>query len=518
MLLLDTLILARIRRIKCDEGKPACLRCSSTGRKCDGYETGLSRLTEAPSNKDRLPSCSDDIARGLSLQIPGNDLERRTFRFFRDRTAVQLSTNFSQPDFWHRLVPQATHHEPSIRYAVLAIASIHEELVMGHGLNVPADTDQAIAGFGTRQYTKAIRGLNSCMIKDGQLAADVVLTCCALFACFENLRGHYGPAIAHVDGGLKILASLQNTHGPASTAGGPLKRLPTPYICFDDLDIIFTQLDNRATEVAGSRLVHTNRAATNPGQASRAKIPNTFYSIQECRDSLEYHKQAFVQSMPMCSDDLSGATIADIKQTQAAYLETLRKWSNALNSFLERSESSLSTQDLLASLMLKVQERVANITCSKHFDSTNLNETKWDHHIEAFADLVMLGTTVVDALHKEEITMPRDGPIPSMHEGISGPMFLVASRCRDPVVRRQAISVIKRSPRQEGMWDQTLMVRIAERIMAMEEEGLAQPTCAGDIPHSARIFDITPRFDPNGRRGHVELRSPRGLWKEYLEW
>jgi hypothetical protein len=30
-------IVHRIRRIKCDEGKPSCFRCTSTGRKCDGY-------------------------------------------------------------------------------------------------------------------------------------------------------------------------------------------------------------------------------------------------------------------------------------------------------------------------------------------------------------------------------------------------------------------------------------------------------------------------------------------------
>lgn len=28
----------KIRRVKCDETKPNCKRCTSTGRKCDGYE------------------------------------------------------------------------------------------------------------------------------------------------------------------------------------------------------------------------------------------------------------------------------------------------------------------------------------------------------------------------------------------------------------------------------------------------------------------------------------------------
>ncbi|KAL2807765.1 hypothetical protein BJX63DRAFT_60948 [Aspergillus granulosus] len=30
-------ITCKIRRVKCDEGKPSCSRCVSTGRKCDGY-------------------------------------------------------------------------------------------------------------------------------------------------------------------------------------------------------------------------------------------------------------------------------------------------------------------------------------------------------------------------------------------------------------------------------------------------------------------------------------------------
>ncbi|KAH3001521.1 hypothetical protein KXV73_001875, partial [Aspergillus fumigatus] len=27
----------KVRRVKCDEEKPTCCRCRSTGRKCDGY-------------------------------------------------------------------------------------------------------------------------------------------------------------------------------------------------------------------------------------------------------------------------------------------------------------------------------------------------------------------------------------------------------------------------------------------------------------------------------------------------
>src|SRR5436190_22051754 len=41
----DIRLKLRIRRVKCDEAKPWCMRCMGTGRKCDGYavqeQTGL---------------------------------------------------------------------------------------------------------------------------------------------------------------------------------------------------------------------------------------------------------------------------------------------------------------------------------------------------------------------------------------------------------------------------------------------------------------------------------------------
>ncbi|TQS32088.1 hypothetical protein Golomagni_07605, partial [Golovinomyces magnicellulatus] len=44
-------ITCKIRRVKCDEVAPSCNRCTSTGRKCDGYGP---RPKPLPINKDQL--------------------------------------------------------------------------------------------------------------------------------------------------------------------------------------------------------------------------------------------------------------------------------------------------------------------------------------------------------------------------------------------------------------------------------------------------------------------------------
>lgn len=72
-------IQSRIRRVKCDETKPACNRCTSTQRKCDGYlvqNTGEAKSSTKP----------ESLRPSLNIDVSSDALEKRTFDFFRART------------------------------------------------------------------------------------------------------------------------------------------------------------------------------------------------------------------------------------------------------------------------------------------------------------------------------------------------------------------------------------------------------------------------------------------------
>jgi len=56
--------------------------------------------------------------------------------------------------------------------------------------------------------------------------------------------------------------------------------------------------------------------------------------------------------------------------------------------------------------------------------------------------------------------------------GIIPPLFVVATKCRDRRLRRDAIGILLSSPRREGMWDSILSGRVANWIMEIEEEGM----------------------------------------------
>lgn len=168
------------RRVKCDETQPSCRRCSSTGRKCDGY---------GPSATLHIPTFSPS-----ALGFSENSRETRCFQYFYERTAPSL-TGISGSIFWNIFVLQLSQREKSVWHAIIALGSLHENFVQ---------KEQSLAGldflrrqqdaFTIHEYSTAIRALlkpsgktddNIAAAGFGNVTIDVCLISCILFTCFE---------------------------------------------------------------------------------------------------------------------------------------------------------------------------------------------------------------------------------------------------------------------------------------------------------------------------------------------
>jgi hypothetical protein len=87
--------------------------------------------------------------------------------------------------FWNQMVLQATHFEPAIRHAIIALGSLHQ-----HFLAYDADKYQALPHryydeFALQQYTLAIKSLVEPFSRKESKSVDVCLISCFLFSCFE---------------------------------------------------------------------------------------------------------------------------------------------------------------------------------------------------------------------------------------------------------------------------------------------------------------------------------------------
>ncbi|XXG94225.1 hypothetical protein Hte_000479 [Hypoxylon texense] len=162
----------KIRRVKCDETKPACTRCTSTGRKCDGYDgqapprrkkappptstsadPSVSSSSSSSVSNSIIPSIPTEphlarrheqarhsfaaacrrnsalrVLRPLAADIEGTEQERRFFHQFRRHAEAGLAVHAPGlgSGFWQRLVPLLGHSDAAVRHALIALGASYQ--------------------------------------------------------------------------------------------------------------------------------------------------------------------------------------------------------------------------------------------------------------------------------------------------------------------------------------------------------------------------------------------------------
>ncbi|KAL0936150.1 C6 zinc finger domain protein [Colletotrichum truncatum] len=170
----------KTRKVKCDETKPACLRCSNTGRQCDGYP--------APPRSELRPFRPKTIA-----MFPGvaSQAEGRALQFFCEMAGPNLPGSI-EPFFWTHIVLQFSRFEPAVRHSLVAISSLYEDVTKAKvgpsSLKGQRLRDNSLA---LTHYNSAIRELM------GLKNQEVVLLVCVLFICIELLQSNSEAALRH---------------------------------------------------------------------------------------------------------------------------------------------------------------------------------------------------------------------------------------------------------------------------------------------------------------------------------
>lgn len=87
------------RRIKCDEGHPACKKCFSTGRKCSYHPLALSEHLSSGQGEQHERKDRSFVGRQLSDSIGLKEKDKRTFEYFLSWVAPRLAGTLDV-DFW----------------------------------------------------------------------------------------------------------------------------------------------------------------------------------------------------------------------------------------------------------------------------------------------------------------------------------------------------------------------------------------------------------------------------------
>lgn len=243
--------------MRCDEGKPTCFRCTSTGRNCDGY------LLAEPSKDTPAVSVTalavPDVSADLKLALlPRQDMDEvRSYLYFLDVTAPSLAGSFDA-DFWINQVPQACYSDAAMWHAIVSLSSMYED----HGIAL-GGKPQPRNMFALRQYNVAIRLLTQANASFESSSLEHkwrTMTLGAIFTCLCTLEGFYEEAEMHFKYGYGLMNELIHSsvghvpdnpttealHGQQrDTFGTGMSRLPPSPISIKSLQSILEGFKRR---------------------------------------------------------------------------------------------------------------------------------------------------------------------------------------------------------------------------------------------------------------------------------
>ncbi|KAE8447144.1 hypothetical protein EG329_011128 [Mollisiaceae sp. DMI_Dod_QoI] len=165
-----------------------------------------------------------------------------------------------------------------------------------------------------------------------------------------------------------------------------------------------------------------------------------------------------------------------------------------------------------------LQLHVLSAHVSLHVENLPPNfPTQWDKVMPQMKEILALGEKIIASTSPDDQRAQTTSFCLDM--GIIIPLYTVASQCQDPLLRRRAITLLRSTSRQEGLWNSLLVAKAAERIMEIEESTLDETNGCTSGPDLARSPKVKPFFELDAKGGRLRyFQGGQGVVEEVFSW
>lgn len=489
----QSLTSSRIRKVKCDEERPACTKCVSTGRKCDGY--GILSGTNIEPLSCRSPAITrhyqDPVPPLISL-LKSTYAEREHLDWFQHRASIKLPGFFAS-GFWSSLLLQASYGEPSILHAVVALSSVHKSQVLAEEGTTALDGNTNCAEQRTlHHYLQAIKYLQPYLKSGTQRSLRVALIVSIVLASSDLLRGHFSSAKLHVQSGKKILREFVNESSFQSAYHSDYKATDSMIsAAFSRLQYQIELFDFWGTGCDSYQNVGVPR---NHG----AKFP-TFDSAWSALEHL-VNKVASLAREAGTVDRSYESTSAEgfrLQVCQRSYRSEIDDWLYAYKSSANTLRGVYCCGDRVIYQLLQIYHSMLSIMVNICLNAQS--ETVYDSQNAEFqlvlAQLIEMfqrcwGSSHLLRQRRSVHSFVMSHSIIDM--GSIPVLYHIATKCRVHRIRLQATRLLESSPHREGFWDARLMGCVARKVMEIEEQDFFKNLPAKD---DFDLFDLPEEDD-----------------------
>jgi hypothetical protein len=479
--------LHRIRRIKCDEGLPACIRCTSTGRRCDGYqESRRAVYTSSARKSSQSQQCGtgprestsegDDFRQQLVLKpkmnktprslITSSIVELRGLEYCQEQLLAPLAEGLGE-DFWKVTVLQAVQSSTIAKHAVVALGLMGDRLRIHKVLN----EDNALANIqhyaAQVQYQKAITQLQQQLNSEDIESVQLTLTICVIMVFFEFLQGNDEGGMIHLRSGLNVLERLKGRSDGFSRYRMKL---------YQDLMRHFYALEFHASIWVKTSEILTPRS--DPYQTAgmlNLVPPDEFLDIGSARLclNLQRHDLYLLQnSIPWPAP----AYLPIPPSHHQIATGLLDAWDIAFQKLVAKLGPRMSQIDKTRVAVLEVAQVISRILIIRSAASYRFR-SEYREHIGVFRWILKTARPLIqpvnlltdDVLFVHEPQTKATTSAMSLFAFIFGmiePLYFVAIMSPIKSIAIEAIELLTNKPWREGAWDSAALGAIARRTLA----------------------------------------------------
>ncbi|KAL6690787.1 hypothetical protein J3F84DRAFT_388190 [Trichoderma pleuroticola] len=515
-------ITCKSRHIKCDEAKPHCMKCLTPRGHCEGYATKprkkLALLGELRWDSRRSAQAAASRGMMVPVQIDPDSVD------FRDATALFYFQEFvglaqgpwisatSNDDLWEVILPQMARRNDVLRSAAIAIGALSTWRHQPGCESICADLETAFPAVedshhlhATAYYCHSIK--LQCQRASPQDA--VFLSLLLLF--FERLRGNKQAALDHVNHGLTLLLTILTDK---NTQYHVAKISPNPKPLLKAVMDIFTHLTTQVRTILrgrigqGPSLPNLERELRNKehtmesfmlllGQLQRStvandKIPAVINSIQEFEEYWAISRCRQTKIISIMAEAIQSSNVHGVKDEYSMddfllgllgnpgikkFCEDSRKEMQALDAAFLPLYNRIIMSDTKSPEYLKaVHLRLQYLASYAIDDPTQYLDVETLHsQTPLFRKYLSLAEIV---LHTARRDIRKPTHLLSLRRGLAWYLLTTALFCRDPLVREEAVWMLRDYPGQDGLWNTHSLYLLALRNRHIERTNALEGTPA----------------------------------------
>ncbi|KAJ5387686.1 hypothetical protein N7509_010227 [Penicillium cosmopolitanum] len=466
-------ITCKARHVKCDEGKPVCLRYACFPVLCTSLVILDSKTLYTSTNHTNLQVLAHEPAVAPAV----DSTTEHALEVFFLCTAPALAGYFEHA-FFQGSVLQFSLGEPAILQAIAALGSLHEQAAASKIQHLHRKT--SLPELPLKLYNRAIRVMIEKVTVD-PTNLPLIAMVNILFICFEYFQGNLQAAASHIRGGIDILNNWRakniikrdetGGHRYVSSEAEFMETEVAPLLCTFNINAVQWGVGVQASVVPDP-----------PTDSSTISMPDRFDTLKAARAALLKLVISATWEFEPSEKELSNT---DFPLICERIMTSLNRWKVSFEDLVNRQSHlwdnrKRQTADAIIVMHANAELGVYSYQAQSHCD--------WDKYRDQYeVTAALINKLIADTNHfPHELSRTF-----SLDFRMMFPLQPVAWRCRWPHLHRVGLDLRARLPDLNSLPAAKQYHTVSARIAEIEEAYRNMPAAKGDFPEMLNIQDYS---------------------------